>query len=60
MSLANAKFSYLNVILLVCVTTFHYYKFKYLHSLQFQKHRPDINRIKLGHRQDTDRTHTRY
>ena len=59
-SLANAKFSYLNVTLLLCVTTFHYYKFKYLNFLQFQKYRPDINRIQVGHRQDTARTHTGY
>jgi len=60
MSLASAKFSYLNVILIVCVTTFNYYKFKYLNFLQSQKYRPDINRIQVGYRQDTDRIHTGY
>jgi len=40
--------------LLVCVITFNYYKFKYLIFLQFQKCRPDINRLEAGQRQDTE------
>jgi hypothetical protein len=56
MSLANAKFSYLNVILLVGLTSLITINLSTLITYTFRS----TDKIETEYRQDIDRTHTAY